>query len=1122
MTSFLKRLAQLSFATALSAVLGASTLGCGRSDLIDYEQGYLADASADGTTDAPSSRCTSSDDCATTPTTPYCELPQGVCVACLTNPDTCPTGEACNPTTHVCVKIASGCTSNAQCPATKPICDTATGDCVGCLVTPQCPTGDICQDFDCVPSCGGGEACTNGLSCCNGGCLDEANDPSNCGGCGNVCQSGLCIGGICQPTAGCETTGCALGDACCSNVCVNVESSTAHCGSCTNRCGANQTCVDGTCQTETTCNGGPSCGALTCCGTQGCVDTNNDTGNCGGCGIMCALSQGCIGGICQGVSCACPGNLTCCSEGELDLCTNIDTDPNNCGGCGISCNGGACSQGMCVNMVCACPVGDICCAATTNPICVNPTVDPDHCGGCNIVCPPDSKCLGATCIPTTTTCNGGPPCSGVDTCCGDGCTDTQTDPKNCSECGFICPTGDTCVQGNCTPPANCDGGPVCTGMEQCCSTGCKNIDTDPKNCGACGNTCPATFTCVAATCTAPASCNGGPVCTGVNQCCASGCSNVNTDPNNCGSCGNACAPGDTCQGGTCQAPATCNGGPLCTATETCCASGCSNTTTDASNCGGCGTICPTGDTCVASICTPATSCNGAPPCPSGDTCCGTGCSNTTSDPKNCGGCGTICPTGDTCVGSVCTSTTSCNGGPPCPTGDICCPTGCLNDTSDPNNCGGCGVICGGGDMCVDSMCTNNEGPFNPTENPTYLSPGAHAYSTINIPAGITVYVAGAGANSGTLSLSATGAVVIDGVINLSGGPGTQNTITSQNTEAGEAGGGGYTGEPYESAPGSAACSFIGGNGGSLGDAVSGGLGACQVASSTVCISQDSNMALLFTAPLASYGGGGGVFTGYRAYGAGGGGPAGGAPGALGPAYPGESDCSGVSGGGGATNGKGGAGSGVYAGGAGILGQTQCAGLDPGVPAAYVGGGGGGAIGAAASADLPVATTFQTGSAGGGGSADYLNRPEFGGTSGGGGGGGALKIASATSITIGGQVLANGGVGGDAVIGIGSDAMCNPQPGAAGGGGSGGVIYLAAPTLSVASGATVSAAGGAGGAGSEFATGGAGGAGGMGRIRLSVTAPSCSSLSGSFTPALPAGCTAGAATAGKTYIGVYPN
>ena len=165
------------------------------------------------------------------------------------------------------------------------------------------------------------------------------------------------------------------------------------------------------------------------------------------------------------------------------------------------------------------------------------------------------------------------------------------------------------------------------------------------------------------------------------------------------------------------------------------------------------------------------------------------------------------------------------------------------------------------------------------------------------------------------------------------------------------------------------------------------------------------------------------------------------------------------------------------------------------------------------------TTFQTGSSGGGGSADYLDRPVYGGTSGGGGAGGALKVASPVSITITGSLLANGGTGGDAFIG--SEAPnCDPQPGAAGGGGSGGVIYLSSPTLTVGSGATISAAGGAGGAGSEFATGGAGGTGGLGRIRISATAASCS-LAGTFTPRVSSGCAATSAR-GFAYVGTYPN
>ena len=1125
----------------------------------------------------------------------------GVCEA------TCNGGPVCTGVDTCCY---TGCTDTQ----TNP------NNCGGCGYA--CPPNFTCVASTCTPpiTCNGGPPCSGVQQCCPSGCVDIDTNPDNCGKCGLVCPTSYtCVAATCTPPASCHGGPVCTGvDQCCSTGCTDVDTDPDNCGSCGNVCAYGAPCLGGVCQP--TCNGGPVCtGVDTCCYT-GCVDTQTNPNNCGGCGYACPSGYTCVASTCTPpASCnggpVCTGVEQCCTSG----CTNIDTDPHRCGKCNNACP----STDTCVTGVCTpvkscnggpvCTGVDQCCAAG----CTNVNTDPDNCGACGNVCAYGAPCVGAVCQPT---CNGGPACTGVDTCCYSGCTNTQTDPNNCSGCGYVCPTGWSCVYGGCTPPASCHGGPVCTGVDQCCPSGCTNISTDPSNCGSCGDVCPHGDTCVGAVCTPPASCHGGPVCTGVDQCCSSGCTNIDTDPNNCGSCGNQCAYGAPCVGAVCQP--TCNGGPACTGVDQCCSSGCTNTETDPKNCGYCGNVCYSGYTCSYGTCTPPASCNGGPVCTGVQQCCPyTGCTNIDTDPDNCGYCGNVCPTNDSCIGAVCTPSTSCNGGPVCtggeqccPSGctnvntdpdncgscgnacvpggacaggacqtcnggplcagvDQCCPSGCVNTTSDPNNCGSCGNVCAKGDSCVggscqtspvcgsgpacvspetccsnecvnitsdgnncggcnnvcvsgyscvSSTCTPNEGVFAPTTNPTYLSPGTHSYTSINIPAGVTVYVAGAGSSSGTLTLSSSGPVTIAGKIDMSGGPGTQNTITSENSEEGEAGGGGYTGEPYESAPFSSPCAFVAGNGGSLGYALAGTAGTCPIASTTTCIQQSDPASLLFTSPLATYGGGGGVFTGYRAYGAGGGGPAGGAPGGLGAAYSGEEDCSGVSGGGGAVNGQGGAGTGVYGGGAGSIGETQCAGLYAGVPPAYVGGGGGGSIGAAAIADLPVASTFQTGSAGGGGSADYLNRPVFGGTSGGGGGGGALMITSTSSITITGQVLANGGVGGDAVIGIGSDADCNPQPGAAGGGGSGGVIYLSAPTLAVRSGAVVSAAGGAGGAGSEFATGGAGGAGGMGRIRLSLTGSGCSTLQGSFTPGLPSGCPVGAAQAGVAYIGTYPN
>src|SRR6202044_3916373 len=78
------------------------------------------------------------------------------------------------------------------------------------------------------------------------------------------------------------------------------------------------------------------------------------------------------------------------------------------------------------------------------------------------------------------------------------------------------------------------------------------------------------------------------------QLCTGTCTDLSSAPDNCGSCGNACAMGSVCSGGVCASSC----GAL-----TQCNGGCVNTQTDNANCGSCGNVCPTGATCIMGSCT---------------------------------------------------------------------------------------------------------------------------------------------------------------------------------------------------------------------------------------------------------------------------------------------------------------------------------------------------------------------------------------------------------------------------------------------------------------------------------------------------------------------------------------
>ncbi len=127
-------------------------------------------------------------------------------------------------------------------------------------------------------------------------------------------------------------------------------------------------------------------------------------------------------------------------------------------------------------------------------------------------------------------------------------------------------------------------------------------------------------------------------------------------------------------------------------TLTPCASGCADLTSDPNNCGMCGTQCNAalGEACSFGVCST---------CPAGVLDCGSGCNvDGLSDELNCGKCGVQCGPGQSCQQGACV----CDGGT-----ELCQTSvglACVPVLSDPMNCGQCGTSCGA-QVCSGGVCS---------------------------------------------------------------------------------------------------------------------------------------------------------------------------------------------------------------------------------------------------------------------------------------------------------------------------------------------------------------------------------------------------------------------------------
>ncbi len=162
---------------------------------------------------------------------------------------------------------------------------------------------------------------------------------------------------------------------------------------------------------------------------------------------------------------------------------------------------------------------------------------------------------------------------------------------------------------------------------------------------------------------------GGSCASGYTEC-DYRCVDLETDPANCGACGHACPPGVVCSGGVCGAPVDAAGdAPVDAPADAYDGALFDAYTSDAPADG----YVPVDAPADASDASPVDACT-----PPYDT------------PAACGDCFTVC-TGinDQCIlgdaGFAC--------GPLCTPPLTECAGTCVNFTNDPDNCGGCGIVC---------------------------------------------------------------------------------------------------------------------------------------------------------------------------------------------------------------------------------------------------------------------------------------------------------------------------------------------------------------------------------------------------------------------------------------------
>jgi hypothetical protein len=185
------------------------------------------------------------------------------------------------------------------------------------------------------------------------------------------------------------------------------------------------------------------------------ADTSSDVENCGSCNTVCPVppnsTPDCRTGVC-GYTCL-AGWADCDGDAANGCEVHLVGDVANCGACGHACAALANAKPTCAQQACSfvCDSGFANCDGNVSNGCETDLGTVANCGACGNACKAPNAtavCSGGACA--LGACDAG--FSDCDQSAADGCeVHTSADWRSCGACGSVCPVGQRCASGTCTP-----------------------------------------------------------------------------------------------------------------------------------------------------------------------------------------------------------------------------------------------------------------------------------------------------------------------------------------------------------------------------------------------------------------------------------------------------------------------------------------------------------------------------------------------------------------------------------------------------------------------------------------------------------------------------------------------